>query len=68
MQLPGKMKMSLEISILKDKNPLIKSLIFQLYRDVLILEWIVLGFCLTVSYKSVLLATLVSAEYEKPIG
>ena len=60
--------MSLEISILKDKNPLIKSMIFQLYRDVLILEWIVLGFCLTVSYKSVLLATLVSAEYEKPIG
>ena len=48
-------------------NILHKPIIFQC-RDVLILGWIVLGFCLTVSYKSVLLATLVSAEYEKPIG
>ena len=55
------------ISLKSPTKQLHKPIIFQC-RDVLILEWIVLGFCLTVSYKSVLLATLVSAEYEKPIG
>ena len=36
-------------------------------REFLVLQWILFSFCLTVSYKSVLLATLVSIEYEKPI-
>ena len=36
-------------------------------RLLLIVMWMVAGFLLCASYKSVLLATLVSVEYEKPV-
>ena len=36
-------------------------------RLLLIVMWMVVGFLLCASYKSVLLATLVSVEYEKPV-
>ena len=36
-------------------------------RSALILKWLMVGFLLSSSYKSVLLATLVSPAYEKPI-
>ena len=34
-------------------------------RDVLILKWVMTGFLLTISYKSVLLANIINIEYEK---
>ena len=37
-------------------------------RQVLVLMWVVVGSLLTISYKSVLLATLLAGEYEKPIN
>ena len=37
-------------------------------RLILIINWMIVGFVLCASYKSVLLATLVSVEYEKPIN
>ena len=37
-------------------------------RLLLIVVWMIVGFLLCASYKSVLLATLVSVEYEKPIN
>ena len=43
------------------KKPCSKARIF------LITEWMLLGFLITMCYKSVLLASLVSAQYEKPI-
>ena len=36
-------------------------------RMFLVMEWMLLGFLLTLSYKSVLLACLVSVQNEKPI-
>ena len=36
-------------------------------RNALILKWLMVGFLLSISYKSVLLAMLVSPAYEKPI-
>ena len=36
-------------------------------RSFLVMEWMLLGFLLTLSYKSVLLASLVSVQSEKPI-
>ena len=44
------------------KEPCAKS------RQVLVLMWILVGYLLTISYKSVLLATLLAGEYEKPIN
>lgn len=36
-------------------------------RQLLIMEWMLYGFILSIGYKSVLLSTLVSVSYEKPI-
>ena len=36
-------------------------------RQVLLVKWIVLGFCLTACYKSVLLSEMVNIGYEKTI-
>ena len=36
-------------------------------RQLLLLMWLLVGFILTLSYKSVLLSTLVNIGYEKPI-
>ena len=36
-------------------------------RNQLILVWLITGFLVTCGYKSVLLSTLVSIEYERPI-
>ena len=36
-------------------------------KNIIILMWMVIGFLITSAYKSVLLSTLVSIEYEKPI-
>ena len=37
-------------------------------RQILVLGWILVSGILTISYKSVLLATLLAGEYEKPIN
>ena len=36
-------------------------------RQVLLVEWLVLGFCLTACYKSVLLSNMVNVGYEKAV-
>ena len=36
-------------------------------RDMLILKWAMIGFLLTISYKSVLLSNLVNIKYEKAL-
>ena len=36
-------------------------------RDMLILEWAMIGFLFTISYKSVLLSTMINIEYEKAL-
>ena len=36
-------------------------------RDMLILKWAMIGFLFTISYKSVLLSTMINIEYEKAL-
>ena len=36
-------------------------------REMLILKWAMIGFLFTISYKSVLLSTMINIEYEKPL-
>ena len=47
--------------IYNNKKPCSKARIY------LVVEWLLLGYLITMSYKSVLRASLVSIQYEKPI-
>ena len=47
--------------IYDNKKPCSKARIY------LVVEWLLLGYLITMSYKSVLRASLVSIQYEKPI-